>query len=115
MQPFSAAYLCSPSSSRGEQEWRSHLVLGEGFTTPHPPPFWISLGLAFGLGCIFTSSIFEACSYLKTWLKFAKKLEVIEGWKDGQGKCLISFSQEMRLKKKELILFLGAVYCSLDR
>lgn len=77
-----------PILFQGRGEWRSHLVLGEGFTIADPPPFWISLGLAFGLGCIFTSSIFEACSYLKTWLKFAKKLhrrnEEIEGRIAGQ-------------------------------
>lgn len=60
----------------------------EWFTTAVPPLFWISLCLAFGLGCIFTSNIFESCSYLKTWLKFAKQLhrrnEVIEGWIAGQ-------------------------------
>lgn len=76
------------------------------------PRFWFGLNFC-------KLKIFEACSHLKAWSKFAKKLhrrsEVIEGWMAGQWKCLISFSQGTRLRRKSWHFFWEPCTDCLDR
>lgn len=84
LKPFSigTSGSCSiqgcPPSSRGEEECRGPRFLGRGpcflgRDLSCCPTTVLDLSLpGFWVGFYFTSSIFEACSYLTSWLEFAE-------------------------------------------